>query len=310
MDQLIIEKIKKLFALGNREKNSNEAEASAAMAKAQELLTKYNLDLKTIQDSAPATAAGAEVTGKRERVQINRSAMYKWQQNFWRDLAEANYCWHWITTDYIKTRRSNRAAVKRHVILGSEVNVAAVTMMGEYLTEVIERELPYESREQLSKAAISWREGCAERLIERIQAKMAEMKAGGVTSEGATSTALAVRNLEETEFRANYDSRYGEGAYVRKLKRDAEWEAGREERRKKDEEHWQLIMQNQREKEAQETPAQKEKREERQRRADECDERRYRREQARELNRLDYTAYSSGKRAANKINLDDQLKGR
>lgn len=310
MDQSIIEKIKKLFALGNRDKNSNEAEASAAMAKAQELLTKYNLDLKAIQDSAPASAAGAAVTGKRERVHINRSAMYNWQKNFWRALAEANFCWHWVTDARAKTNKGDNRWVKRHVILGAEVNVAAVTMMGEYLTEVIERELPYENRERLSKSALSWREGCAERLIERIQAKQEEMKTEGVKSEGTVSTALAVRNLEEVEYRANYDARYGEGAWVRNQKWEAEYEAGRAARAEQDRLRWARQDAEKAEKLAKETSAQKAKREEREQRAAEREARRERRERYKELDRLDYTAYSSGKRAANKINLDDQLKGR
>src|ERR1051325_11273616 len=108
-----------------------------------------------IKDSVKPESASTTVSGPRKREQINRSAMYKWQQNFWKALAEANYCWHWVTETIDESKYNRKRRVKRHVILGSEVNVAAVVVMGEYLTEVIERELPYENREALSKAALS-----------------------------------------------------------------------------------------------------------------------------------------------------------
>jgi Protein of unknown function (DUF2786) len=198
----IIEKIKKLFAMANSAKNhdgsSNEAEASAAMAKAQELLAKYNLDLHTVQDAA--TAAGQiSAVDKREEAKINRSAMYRWQQQFWKRIAEANYCFHWVSVvreeysgkDSWGERVTKNRKVKRHVILGGEANVAAVIAMGEYLTEVMERELPYTNAERLSNAAVSWREGMAERLAERIEAKMKSLKKNGfAASDGTQVTAL------------------------------------------------------------------------------------------------------------------------
>jgi hypothetical protein len=96
----LIEKIKKLFAMAQRKTNndgtSNEAEAAQAMAMAQQLLAKYNLDMRTIQDSVSADKKAEAVGGKREKTQINRSAMYRWQQTFWHELAEANFCFHWV----------------------------------------------------------------------------------------------------------------------------------------------------------------------------------------------------------------------
>lgn len=169
----IIEKIKKLFAIGQRRHNndgsSNEAEAAAAMAKAQDMLTKYNLDLRTVQD-ATAEKKGAVEGGKRDQVQIKRSAMYYWQQKFWKAIAEANYCFHWVV-DTQEPRGDRWRRVKRHVILGSEVNVTVVQMMGEYLTQTMEDILPYPNNERLSRSAMSWREGCAERLIQRVKRK-------------------------------------------------------------------------------------------------------------------------------------------
>jgi hypothetical protein len=239
----VIEKIKKLFALAHRPQNNdgsgNQAEAATAMAMAQQLLAKYNLDLAQIKDSETNAAARTDA-GPREKVKISRSAQYRWQQSFWKALAEMNFCFHWVVQvrEEHKSSRTGRdyRIAKRHVILGSQVNVAAVTMMGEYLTEVLERELPYSQQERLSRAALSWREGAAERLIERLKERTEAMKRGGFKAEdGSQVTALAVQDLHEKEYAANYDAQYGAGAYARMKKRQAEWDQQAAERRKEQE---------------------------------------------------------------------------
>lgn len=132
----IIAKIQKLFALANQSKNNSEAEANAAMSKAQELLAKYNLDIAMVRDAETRAkkTPEADMTAPREQVRVNRSAMYRWQQNFWHELSLMNYCYHWTETVW-ETRGKRERKVKRHVILGSAVNVAAVHAMGDYLTE-------------------------------------------------------------------------------------------------------------------------------------------------------------------------------
>jgi hypothetical protein len=313
MENPIVEKIKKLFAMANRASNndgsSNEQEASAAMAKAQELLAKYNLDMKTIQDSAKRTANGEVETAKRDKQQINRSAMYTWQRTFWAGLAEANYCFHWITPARAKTNKGADRWVKRHVILGSEANVAAVTVMGEYLTETMERLLPYTNKERLSRSAISWREGCAVRLIERIQEKMEAMKRSGFkAADGTQVTALAVVDVHEKEYAANYDAAYGAGAYARSKQRSAEWTAQAAQRTRDAEEEKARLL-------GSETPEQREQREARelkaaakQRAKDAAWTERYYRREARKAARRDLAAYARGCKKADSVNLDAQIK--
>ena len=89
-DTSIIEKIKKLLNLAQ---SSCEAEASLAMARAQELLAKYNLDYAQVKD---AELYGHQQEEKREKTQVNRSAKYQWQVDLWAAIAEANFCWHWV----------------------------------------------------------------------------------------------------------------------------------------------------------------------------------------------------------------------
>lgn len=317
----VIEKIKKLFAMAQRHKNndgsSNEAEATAAMSRAQELLAKYNLDMAMIQDS-PEQQVTNNATGKREKVKVKRSAMYKWQQHLWKALAEANFCWHWVV-DTTEFRWGKDRRVKRHVILGSEANVVIVQMMGDYISETIERLVleNYSKAESLSSSANAWREGCAARLIERIQERAEEMKRKGFTSEGSSCTALAVQDLHEKEYAANYDAQYGAGAYARMKKQQADYEAGRAAREKR----WADERKRRQEEEARrlagETPEQRERREKAEAKAQakeaaasarywERQQHKAYRESVRRARR-DMVAYAKGSSAAENINLDSQV---
>lgn len=309
----IIAKIQKLFALANQSKNNSEAEANSAMAKAQELLAKYNLDMAVINDAVQKDAVKKDDAGPREQVRVSRSAMYRWQQEFWKALSELNYCFHWTTvvSEEHPKRKGYFRQVKRHVILGSQVNVAVVQMMGDYLTEVMERELPYPNTERLSGSAISWREGCAQRLIERLQEKAEEMKRGGFKAEdGSNVTALAVVDLHEKEYAANYDARYGAGAYVRMKRNEAEWQEryARHAKEAAEEKARQLGS---------ETPEQREQRQNqeikeaaKQRARDAAWWNRHQRRQARIDARRDLAAYARGTKKADSVNLDSQVKGR
>src|ERR1035438_3258217 len=89
-DDTIAKKIKKLLNLAQ---STCEAEATLAMARAQELLAKYNLDYAQVKD---ADLSGGQPEDKREKTQINRSAKYQWQIDLWAAVAEANFCWHWV----------------------------------------------------------------------------------------------------------------------------------------------------------------------------------------------------------------------
>lgn len=313
----LIEKIKKLFAMAqkgtNNDGSSNEQEASMAMAKAQELLAKYNLDIRTIQDSTANDAAGVAGTGKREQVKVSRSAMYKWQQQLWHVIAEVNFCFHWIVET--QEPRYNRVVrCKRHVILGSEANVIVAQMMGEYIMETIERSIPYTGSERLSNSAVSWREGCAVRLIDRLREKAARMKKEGFSTDGANCTGLAVQDLHEKEYAANYDARYGIGSYARMKQSQAEYAAksaqraqDEAKRRKQEEEERARTLTG-------ETPVQRAQRERQE--SKEAGKRaaanaraweRYQRKQEREAARRDLSAYARGFKKANEINLDSQL---
>lgn len=71
----IIERVRKLLALGGKS-NPNPEEAASATAKAQELLSQYNLELSTLERST-----GTD--GAREN-NLALGGMHAWQRKLWR----------------------------------------------------------------------------------------------------------------------------------------------------------------------------------------------------------------------------------
>lgn len=314
----IIRKIQLLLHLGAHKTGhdgaSNENEAAVAMAKAQELMVKYNLDMAVIGSANVEGGTVAQEEEKRERMKTSRSAMYKWQEELCATICEANFCWHWVSWvmedmyisggTNVKLKKPRR--VKRHVILGRKANQIVAQMMYEYLVDTIENIIPFTGRDRLSSSANSWRIGCAERLVERIRHKMWEMKTKDTAASEAGSgcTALVVRDFTVSEYTKNYDAKWGEGAWARKLKRESEYD---EEMHQEEEERKALL--------ARETDEEREKREEEEFRQEQryrkAEERRQKAEDRREANenlRRDWTAYGAGRKKGNDIGLDSQLK--
>jgi hypothetical protein len=284
----IISTIQKLLALSQ---SNNEAEASVAMEKAQALLLKYNLEWKDVDESSPKRE-------KREHQKLTKSAMYDWQRKLWRKIAETNFCMYW-TVDVFDGKKY----VKRHQVLGSESNVASVTLMGEYLCNAIERMLPYPNKERLSRSALSWRNGCVDRLVQRLQERHDRLQTE--TTVNAEGHEIALRSIYEREHELNYDAAYGEGAWMRRqqeqAQRQREWDEALKEMRENPQ-----VEQCQ-----EETPAEKRRREKEEakqkawwKRYQESQKRK--REQA--YLKVDWHAYQQGSVEADNINLDAQIK--
>jgi len=231
-----VELIQKLLNLAN--KNPNEAEAAAAMQKAQRMMEDYNLDLSKVE-----RASGD--TGKREKAS-NDGGLYYWQRDLWRSVAELNFCIYWTGTEWVKRIKTNRWGdrVERrgykfvHMLVGRTVNVTTTRVMAEYLEATIERL----TRERLSPSdyftnwAISYREGMAQRVMEKVyerrrerlteerrkEAEAAEKAAKEGMSTASVSTSLTLQGFVQQEKDANYDFMHGEGASACKRKREAE----------------------------------------------------------------------------------------
>ena len=329
----IVRKIQLLLNLGQRSEG-NEAEAAAAMARAQELLARYNLDLFTVQDKVVAGGtAEREVESKRDYASGKRSAMYKWQQKLVRALAEANFCVYWAVEvrerAYIppKNRKSyldydengmGDVQVKRHKVLGRLANTAGVMIMVDYLLDTIEWLLPYPQTERLSRNANLWREGCADRLVERVKAKAKAMRTADYAVQGETAYTMAIQvaDLARKEEAGNYDHIHGVGAWAKRVAHEAESDA-----------YWSAEAVTAREAErgariaaarALESPEQRSAREKREAKeaartakASEAYSRRYwaraDREEERREARLNSHAYRAGKAKGDEIGLDGQL---
>lgn len=247
----LYEKVRKLLDLAAN--NPNENEAAAATAKAQALLAQYNLDAALVE------RAGSQ-DGKREDVQT-RGGFYQFQRDLWSAVAELNFCLYWTQQywdlDSVKWRRDPHTwkwykatgpfRQKRHRIVGKVVNTAATKAMAAYLEEAIERIVREKAsgNQKFSAWAISFREGCVDRILEMIlerrkahEAKLAaEARKAAKAAKAAgfsSSRALTIADVSQTEKDANADFLYGEGwsaqqrearakAAEREARAEAEW---------------------------------------------------------------------------------------
>ena len=320
----IIRKIQKLFNLAQH-KDGNETQAAAALDKAHKMLAEHNLSLSIVQDTVVdgGVQNGCAVQEeKREKTTVKRSAMYKWQRRLWYVLSETNYCFHWVRdvaeevgflrrrhwwedAGTPKVRDTRTSYVKRHIVLGRESNVAVVTLMGEYICDTIERLCAeqYPKSEILSRSAISWREGVADRLIERLYEKAAQEEFDQTQDAEANKYALALRDVRMKEYEKNYDAVLGAGAYQKKQQQEKE----AAEARLKYEQMRIEMLQN-------ESPEAKKRREVEEEKMRVCArvhrERNYRRqkkERVEDYCRTDWSAYDRGKEDGNRINLSSQV---
>lgn len=128
----IIERIKKLHALAER--NSSTAEAAAAAEKIQDLCFKYNLELSQVlgtPDKEPHPYLKHEyvMTG------VSRLTLH-WHRVLWHGLVKTNFCFSFYTPNTTK-----------HTVIGQKHNFDVIVYQYEYLVREIERL----GRESLSK---------------------------------------------------------------------------------------------------------------------------------------------------------------
>lgn len=139
----VLGRIEKLLRLAGS--NPNREEAASAAAKAQDLLLAYNLD---------ASAIGGSEDGRRMEEKL-RGGFYQFERDLWHDVAEINFCMHWVQQEYVERPEKDRnrrkvqeryssfarqyRKVTRHHLVGKRVSVASTKFMTEYLLATIER---------------------------------------------------------------------------------------------------------------------------------------------------------------------------
>jgi hypothetical protein len=234
-----IDKVQKLMALAAG--NANEHEAAVATERANFILAQLNLSMDDL--AATDAQAGKAARGKDKLV----GGFYQHERDMWKAIAELNFCWYEcvkVHYDFEKAKKEGRKYAHHHSLIGRNVNILATKLMADYLLQTLERltreycdlERPYEKWHPRSSTAVSFRKGAAERLIEKInerrRAILAEerrkeeeqRKAQAHPGAAPTATALVVSGLIKSEYEANYDFKYGEGAYARALARQNQWE--------------------------------------------------------------------------------------
>lgn len=242
----IIQKIIKLLAVSSSTTFAEEAATAASMAQA--LMTQYNLDIASLEKASGVSE------GKREKSSVD-GAFYKYTRDLYATVARLNFCTHWIAEEVRMKKHGTiwkqmgsppegrKHTVKVHRLIGRTVNIASTRVMCEYLVQAIERILKEHIEANMgedfsSNYKMSFREGAAQNLVDRIEEQRAKEEAerqrkareekartshpGAAPS--ATGTALTLTDYKESEEAANYDFQHGPGAWARKLARQAHWQ--------------------------------------------------------------------------------------
>lgn len=180
----VIRKIQKLLIRTKGDRGATDEESDTAMKIVQGLMAKYNLDMATVD----AAGSSHEDTGAvRVDEKSTARARFKWQRELMRYVSEANFCLHIIRSEY-KYDEDNRIVwgsdgrkVKHavHRIIGRKANVITAQLMFDYLCRTIEDSVPVVDKrtDRFSKAASSWKEGCAEKLCERLAKRRQDLMA-------------------------------------------------------------------------------------------------------------------------------------
>lgn len=215
----VIAKIQKLLLKTKDGSGTSEAEAESAMRVAQDLMSKYNLDMAVIEAAAGPAGPRAE----RVKEEMPGSARFKWQRQLAKYVAEANFCYHLLKCEsrVVDSRGTHYGRLHhsyQHVFVGRKANVITAQLLYRYLTETIEGNVPLDDpSKRFSRSAISWREGCADRLCERLAARrrdLIEAHDAKVAAEQAAAKAEALRRHAERAAQQKRQLPANEGAEV------------------------------------------------------------------------------------------------
>ena len=230
--------------------NPNEKEAAAATAKAQDLMLAYNLSVAVVEQMSGQSAKRTD--------EMVKGGMHKYQRELWRHISELNFCLYWTQKNRVggntgrPPRYPGHTFVHEHRLVGREVNVIATKNMAQYLTGTInrmceERFLTTNYFKLTSFDAMAFREGIADRLMEKIATRRREAEtkerrekdrvAREASAKGISlASAVTIASVNKREEIGNYDFLHGEGAWAKKEARMAaaekRWDEAAAERAK------------------------------------------------------------------------------
>lgn len=194
MSEKIADKIRKLLALA---KSPNEAEAMAAMDKAQELMAAYGVSVDTVETEGQAGDADPVVSEE-----FDPNGTPTWKGLLLVGLGEAYSC---------EVYKSG----KTYVVIGKPHRVAILKSFFEYLTATVDRTAK-EARQRAQNdpyaepnmyVNYSWRKwgtdfrtAMAGRISQRLKEKARQLRQ---TTTAATGSALVVQDLHNSLMREN-----------------------------------------------------------------------------------------------------------
>ncbi len=210
VDKSIVEKIRKLLALADSNKNSHEHERNVAMQAAMDLLAKHSLSLTQV-DSSSLDIQPEEITANFK--------LEPWIRNVLSAACKLYY------TDYymVGTRTWSGNIERSPVFVGTAENIAVTMEVATWLIDSVRKESnrlykdPYERR--------SFRRGAADRLFERaLEMRESEKKLAAASTgtnlivvrnqfERANQAHLATKNLSRFRSRPVYidEDAYSDG---------------------------------------------------------------------------------------------------
>lgn len=191
--EALIARIRKLLNLARG--GSTEDEAAQAMRKAHGLLAAHNLseaELREAPDSDDRVLDDSSVDGCRDL----------WTAYVWHASARLHFCGYF----YRKEVDGERWIGMRHNVVGRRHNVAVCKLMSKYLVDTVVR-LAQEGGAAIHPSERrrfrqSFRLGCAERLVERLEARRAESH-GQPTVAPSGTTLPALAGVYDAEAREN-----------------------------------------------------------------------------------------------------------
>jgi hypothetical protein len=217
IDPKLIARIKKMYAL-SKDGGATEGEADNASRMVQKLCLEHNISLAQVESMGGAGEEGSA----RTKTGRKGNAMYKFQQTLMAACAEVNFVYQEVAYKYTNGHRRARG----YILIGREANVIATQLLFDYLASTCENlgiaYVDFDNRRRMSIEALSFKEGCADRIAERLRNRHAEQileqkreakerNAAANHPSAAPGTALVVvmEDYEQAEVDRNNDLRLG-----------------------------------------------------------------------------------------------------
>lgn len=214
IDPKLVAKIRNMLAMA-KHGGSNENEADTAARMAQELMLKHNISMAQVDSIGGEQQEG----GKRSKQRRKGNAMYKFQQLLMAACAEVNFVYQEVRYEYTNGHRR----AKGYTLIGREANVVATQILFDYLASTCENlgieYVDHDNRRRMSIEALSFKEGCAtrigERLRERHESQLNEQKrearernaAARHPSNAGTALVVVMEDYAQAEADRNNDLR-------------------------------------------------------------------------------------------------------